>query len=163
MSRKYVPWCAQRTHTVQARTTFVAAGTPAGPTHKSPAVLDNLPLLSEDTTQIFVPTLQQPAPPPSPRFSRPSSDDLRCKNLATRQPPQHLRIFAPLLPAPSKAVTSPLHPPGEIVLEMSERRVLLARITEKRCVRCKRAVATPPSVQGSLQPPLRLAHSIIPC
>ena len=53
MSRKYVPWCAQRTHTVQARTTFVAAGTPAGPTHKSPAVLDNLPLLSEDTTQIF--------------------------------------------------------------------------------------------------------------
>ena len=69
MSRKYVPWCAQRTHTVQARTTFVAAGTPAGPTHKSPAVLDNLPLLSEDTTQIFVPTLQQPAPPPSPRFS----------------------------------------------------------------------------------------------
>ena len=72
---------------------------------------------------------------------------------------EHLRVLAPRLVAPSTPVASPFHAPGEIVLEMSQRRVLLARIKgEAREVQARR-MAT--QVQGSLQPLLRLAHSII--
>ena len=41
---------------------------------------------------------------------------------------EHLRVLAPRLVAPSTPVASPFHAPGEIVLEMCQRRVLWARI-----------------------------------
>ena len=72
---------------------------------------------------------------------------------------EHLRFLAPRLVAPSTPVASPFHAPGEIVLEMSQRRVLWARIKgEAREVQTRRYAT---QVQGSLQPLLRLAHSII--
>ena len=72
---------------------------------------------------------------------------------------EHLRVLAPLLVAPITLVASSFHKPGEIVLEMSQRRVLWTRIKGETCeVQARRSVT---QVQGSLQPPLRLAHSII--
>ena len=73
---------------------------------------------------------------------------------------EHLRVLTPRLVAPSTQVTSLFHTRGDIVLEMSQRRVLWARIKgEAREVQARRCVT---QVQGSLQPLLRLAHSIIP-
>ena len=72
---------------------------------------------------------------------------------------EHLRVLAPHLVAPSTPVASPFHTPGEIGLEMRQRRVLWARIKgEAREVQARRCAT---QVQGSLQPLLRLAHSII--
>ena len=72
---------------------------------------------------------------------------------------EHLRVLAPRLVAPSTSVASPFHAPGEIVLKMRQRRVLLARIKDElREVQARRCVT---QVQGSLKPLLRLAHSII--
>ena len=56
---------------------------------------------------------------------------------------EHLRFLAPRLVAPSTPIASPFHAPGEIILEMSQRRVLWARI--KGEARCKRAVMRPKS------------------
>ena len=73
---------------------------------------------------------------------------------------EHLRVLAPRLVAPSTLAASLFHAPGEIVLEMSQRRVLSARIKgEAREVQARHCVT---QVQGSLQPLLRLANSIIP-
>ena len=72
---------------------------------------------------------------------------------------EHLRVLAPVLLAPSTPVASLFHTRGEIVLEMSQRRVLWARIKgEAREVQARRVVT---QVQGSLQPLLRLSHSFI--
>ena len=125
------------------------------------AVFDNLPPpLSQDTTHIFVPTLQQ---------ATPRCDAFRGHLLmicaakprnAAAPTSKHLHVLATRLGAPSTPVASPFHTPGEIVLEMSQRRVLWARIKGKvREVQECRCVT---QVQGSLQPLFRLAHSIIP-
>ena len=72
---------------------------------------------------------------------------------------EHLRVLTPRLMAPSTLAASPFHAPGEIVLEMSQRRFLWARIKgETREVQARSCVT---QVQGSLQPLLRLAHSNI--
>ena len=73
---------------------------------------------------------------------------------------EHLRVLTPRLVAPSTQVTSLFHTRGEIVLEMSQRRVLWARI--KGEAREVQACHCATQVQGSLQPLFRLAHSIIP-
>ena len=44
---------------------------------------------------------------------------------------EHLRVLAPRLMAPSTLAASPFHAPGEIGLEMSQRRVLWARIKDE--------------------------------
>jgi len=72
---------------------------------------------------------------------------------------EHLIALAPILVAPSTPATSLQNIPGEILLEMNQRRVLLARIKAK--VREVQARHRGTAVQGSLQPLLRLAHSII--
>ena len=61
---------------------------------------------------------------------------------------EHLRVLPPRLVAPSTQATSIFHAPGEIVLEMSQRRVLLARI--KGEVREVQARHYATAVQGSL-------------
>jgi len=73
---------------------------------------------------------------------------------------EHRRVLAPRLPTPGASVTSPLHALREVLFEMCQRRVLLARIKgEVRQVQvCKRTA----TIQGSLLEPLcRLTHSII--
>ena len=75
---------------------------------------------------------------------------------------EHLRVLAPRLVAPSTPVASPFHQPGEIVLEMSQRRVLWARIKgEAREVQARHCVT---QVQGSLQPllPVSYTHLTLP-
>ena len=41
---------------------------------------------------------------------------------------EHRRVLAPRLPTPGASATSPLHNPREVLFEMCQRRVLLARI-----------------------------------
>ena len=72
---------------------------------------------------------------------------------------EHLRVLAPRLVAPSTLAASPFHAPGEIGLEMSQRRVLCARINGEACEVQERRCVT--QVHCSVQPLLRLAHSII--
>ena len=60
---------------------------------------------------------------------------------------EHLRVLAPRLVAPSTPVASPFHAPGEIVLEMSQRRVLLTRIKDE--VREVQVCPRDPTAQGS--------------
>ena len=61
---------------------------------------------------------------------------------------EHLRVFAARLAAPSTPVASTFNARGEIVLEMSQRRVLGACIKgEVRKVQARRCVT---QVQGSL-------------
>ena len=72
---------------------------------------------------------------------------------------EHRRVFAPRLPTPPASVTSPLHAPREVLFEMCQRRVLLARIKgEVRQVQFCKWLTT---IQGSLEPFCRLTHSII--
>ena len=74
---------------------------------------------------------------------------------------EHLRVLATRLVAPSTLAASHFHEVGEIGLEMRQRRVLWARIKgEAREVQVRRC-ATRVQPEGSLQPLLRLAHSII--
>ena len=40
---------------------------------------------------------------------------------------EHRRVLAPRLPTPGASVTSPLHTPREVLFQMCQRRVLLAR------------------------------------
>ena len=61
---------------------------------------------------------------------------------------EHRRVLAPRLPTPGASVTSPLHTPREVLFEVCQRRVLLARIKgEVRQVQfCKwtTTIALPP-------------------
>ena len=61
---------------------------------------------------------------------------------------EHLRVLAPRLVAPSTPVAPPFHAPGEIVLKMSQRRVLWARIKDEAREVQARRYAT--QGQGSL-------------
>ena len=72
---------------------------------------------------------------------------------------EHLRILTTRLVAPSTLDAPSFHATGEIDLEMTQRRVLLTRIKDEVREVQGRRYAT--QVQGSLQPLLRLAHSII--
>ena len=74
---------------------------------------------------------------------------------------EHLRVLAPRLVAPSTPVASPFHAPGEIVLEVSQRRVLWARIKgEAREVQARRYAT---QVQGSLLREARYRPNVVPC
>jgi len=72
---------------------------------------------------------------------------------------EHRRVLATRLPTPQTKVTSPLHTPREMLLEMCQRHVLFARIKgEVRQVQFCKCLTT---IQGSLEPLFRLTHSII--
>ena len=82
-------------------------------------------------------------------FSKPSFGDLRWKPRHTAAAArEHRRVLAPRLPTPGASVTSPLHTPREVLFEVCQRRVLLARIKgEVRQVQfCKwtTTIALPP-------------------
>ena len=72
---------------------------------------------------------------------------------------EHRCVLAPRLPTRGASVTSPLHMPREVLFEMRQRRVLLARFEgEVRQVQFCRCTTT---IEGSLEPLCRLKHSII--
>ena len=63
---------------------------------------------------------------------------------------EHRRVLAPRLPTPGASVTSLLHTPREVLFEMCQRRVLLARIKgEVRQVQYCKWMTT---IEGSLEP-----------
>ena len=75
---------------------------------------------------------------------------------------EHLRVLAPRLVAPSTQVTSLFHTRGEIVLEMSQRRVLWARIKgEAREVQARRCDPSP-GQSAATSPPRALHHHCTP-
>jgi len=72
---------------------------------------------------------------------------------------EHRRVLAPRLPTPGTRGTSHSHTPREVLFEMCQRRVLLARIEgEVRQVQFCKWTTT---IEGSLKPLCRLTHSII--
>ena len=91
------------------------------------AVLDNLAPLAEHSAYILVPPGQQT--PAQCGFFRSHllvicAAKPRYTAAAARE---HRRVLAPRLPTPAASVTSPVHVPREVLFEMSQRRVLLAR------------------------------------
>jgi hypothetical protein len=72
---------------------------------------------------------------------------------------EHRRVLAPRLPTPGANVTSPLHTPREVLFEMCQRRVLLARI--KGRVRQVQFCKWTTTIKGSLELLCCLTHSII--
>ena len=107
---------------------------------------DNLAPLAEHSAYIFVPRRQQT--PAQCGFFR-SHLLVICAEkpgYTATAAREHRRVLAPRLPPAQvgASVTSPLHTPREVLFEMCQRRVLLARI-KVRCARCSFANGRPPS------------------
>jgi hypothetical protein len=70
---------------------------------------------------------------------------------------EHRRVLAPRLPTPGASATSPLHTPREVLFEMRQRRVPLARV--KGQVRQVQFCKWTTTIEGSLEPLCRLTHA----
>ena len=85
-------------------------------------------------------------------FSKPSAKP-RYTAAAARE---HGRIFASRLPTPGTSGSSPLHKPREVLFEMCQRRVLLARVEGE--VRQVQFCKSDTTIEGSLEPPCCFRH-----
>jgi hypothetical protein len=123
------------------------------------AAFDHIALLAEHSANILVPP--RPQTPAQCGFFR-SNLLVICAakpRYTAASAREHRRVLVPRLPTPSKSVTSPLHTPRELLFEMCQRRVLLARI--KGEVRQVQFCQWTTTIEGSLEPLCRLTQSMI--